>query len=389
MRPVSFYLISDSYPPVLGGSEVEAQRISVGMIARGHQVKVLCAGGPPMPELRHWVDPEGVPVEILTRNSRGRWKDVVFAVEVAWRLWRDRNRYELVYFLMQGLHLATGLWVARLLGKPIVMKFGGSGVIPLMRASRVGKWELDWMKQWASRLMVLNEGMVREAVEDGFRREQLYWMPNPTDVTVFAPAEAGELSRLRAERELDGGVPVFLYVGRLAAEKGLKWLVEGFARAWKAEPRAVLVLLGDGPLRGELQELARSLGMGPETVRMPGRVRPVEVALWLKVADVFALTSPSEGFSCALAEAMSCGLASVVSDIEANSQLVQDGVEGRLVPVGDVGRIGEAFSELMRSGELRREMGQAARRRIVENYSLDKVVARYEDLFSEILKAGQ
>jgi glycosyltransferase involved in cell wall biosynthesis len=389
MRPVSFYLISDSYPPVLGGSEVEAQRISVGMLGRGHQVKVLCAGGPPMPELRHWVDPEGVPVEILTRHSRGRWKDIVFAVEVAWRLWRDRNRYELVYFLMQGLHLATGLWVARLLGKPIVMKFGGSGVIPLMRASRVGKWELEWLKRWASRLMVLNEGMVREAVEDGFRRDQLYWMPNPTDVAVFAPAEVEERSRLRAERELASGAPVVLYVGRLAPEKGLKWLVEGFAQAWQAEPRAVLVLLGDGPLRAELEQQARGLGMGPETVRMPGRVRPVEVALWLKAADVFALTSPSEGFSCALAEAMSCGLASVVSDIEANSQLVQDGVEGRLVAVGDTAGIGVALGALLSSEAVRREMGHAARLKIVENYSLNKVVDRYEELFAEILVAGK
>ena len=56
---VRVLLISDSYPPVLGGSEIEAQRVSAAMIRRGHRVQVLCAGGPPMPEVRDWVDPWG------------------------------------------------------------------------------------------------------------------------------------------------------------------------------------------------------------------------------------------------------------------------------------------------------------------------------------------
>jgi len=72
---VRVLLISDSYPPVLGGSEVEAQRVSAALIRRGHSVHVLCAGGPPMPDVRDWVDPAGVPVSILTRHSRGVRKE--------------------------------------------------------------------------------------------------------------------------------------------------------------------------------------------------------------------------------------------------------------------------------------------------------------------------
>ena len=91
---------------------------------------------------------------------------------------------------MQGLHLAAGLPVARGLGKPIVMKFGGSGVVPLMRGSRAGRVELNWLRKWASRLLVLNDGMIQEAIDDGFAREQLTWMPNPVDVDDSAPAIA-------------------------------------------------------------------------------------------------------------------------------------------------------------------------------------------------------
>jgi hypothetical protein len=180
--PVRVLLISDSYPPVLGGSEIEAQRVSAAMIRRGHQVQVLCAGGPPMPDVRDWVDPMGVPVSILTRRSRGVQKDRIFACEIAWALWSRRNSYDVVYFLMQGLHLAAGLPVARFLGKPMTVKIAGSNVIPQMRRHRAGRWELDWMQKWQVPVMILNDGMVEEGLADGFRREQLVWMPNPVDI---------------------------------------------------------------------------------------------------------------------------------------------------------------------------------------------------------------
>ncbi len=72
MKPVSLLLISDTYPPVMGGSEIEAQRVSAEMIRRGHRVLVLTSGGSPMPTLRDWVDPAGVPVRILTRRTTGQ-----------------------------------------------------------------------------------------------------------------------------------------------------------------------------------------------------------------------------------------------------------------------------------------------------------------------------
>src|ERR1035441_617433 len=71
---VSLILVSHSYPPVLGGSEIEAQRICAALIRRGHRVTVLCAGGEPMPDTARWLDPAGVPVRIFARQSRGRLK---------------------------------------------------------------------------------------------------------------------------------------------------------------------------------------------------------------------------------------------------------------------------------------------------------------------------
>jgi glycosyltransferase involved in cell wall biosynthesis len=384
-RPISLLLISDSYPPVVGGSEVEAQRVASALIKRGHHVQVLCAGGPPMPELRDWIDPAGVPVRILTRRSRGRAKDFVFALEVAWAIWRGRKHYDVIYFLMQGLHLAAGLPVAHWLGIPIVMKFGGSGVIPLMRRSRAGRVELGWLRQWAARLMVLNEAMIEEGIADGFQRHQFTWMPNPVDVTEFRPAQPGETVDWRTQQGIPLEACVTIYVGRLSPEKGLPGLLRGFALTARSSPDAMLVLVGDGPQRAALEALAGQLRLGPDRIRFIGRVNITEVPFWLRSSDVFALTSPSEGFSCALLEAMSTGLASVVSDIPANRQLVDPGIHGLTVPFGDEASIGEALLRLSRDPEVRQCMGQAARQRVVENYSTVRIVERYEVLFHQVL----
>ena len=100
---------------------------------------------------------------------------------------------------------------------------------------------------------------------------------------------------------------VAIYVGRLAPEKGLTELAGGFAQAAGAVPRALLILVGDGPARPALETLARDLGVAGR-IRFAGRVAASEVPLWLRASDVFCLTSPNEGFPCALAEAMSAGL---------------------------------------------------------------------------------
>jgi glycosyltransferase involved in cell wall biosynthesis len=382
-------LISDSYPPVLGGSEIEAQRVSAAMISRGHQVHVLCSGGPPMPPRREWIDPAGVPVSILTRRSRGIWKDRMFALQVAYAIWRRRRSYDIVYFLMQGLHVAAGFPMARFLKKPIVVKIAGSRVIPAMRQTRAGRWELDWMQRWRLPVMILNDGMVEEALADGFVRDQLVWMPNPVDLDEFRPAESGEAEAWRESHGIPRDARVAIYVGRLSQEKGLRELIGGFARAARRLPEAVLILAGDGAMRPELEALAGQLQVNPAQIRFIGRVPASEIPFWLRASDVFALTSPSEGFSCALLEAMSVGLASAVSAIPANLQLVDDGVHGLTVPFDDENAFAEAVLRLFGDSDLRRSMSIAARQRVVDNYSTTKVIDRYEALFRSLNPAEQ
>ena len=385
-RRFSLLLVSHTYPPVLGGSEMEAQRVCAALLRRGHRVTVLCAGGAPMPDVSAWVDPAGVPVRIFGRHRLAR--DYAFAFGVAWTLLRERRRYQIVYFLMQGLHLAAGLPVARFLGKPVVMKVSGSGIIATMRGSWMGRLELWFLRRWAHRVMILNPGMAEEAAAAGLPPDRLLWMPNPIDTDEFAPCAPDRRRELRARFGIEPSAPAVIFVGRLAPEKELPSLIRAFAAARRDIPNATLVLVGDGPLRSELEAHAAGLSLDG-AVRFTGRQTGAEVRDWLQASDVFALVSSNEGLPCSLLEAMSVGLPSVVSDIPANAQLVESEVHGLRAALGSPDLIAEALHRLLLDAPLRARMGAAARQRVLAGYSTDKVMDRYEALFSEALDVEQ
>jgi len=380
----SLILVCSSYPPVVGGSEVEAQRVCSALIKRGHRVTVATTGGAPMPPLRKWTDPAGVPVRIYAAGWNGVMKDMVYAISVAWLLIRERRNYQAVYFLMQGLHLAVGLPVARLLGKTILMKVGGSGVLPAMALSPTGRLEIRWLRKWADCVMILNEGMRTEALAARLPADKLLWMPNPVDTEHFSPVPDAQRRQLRAQHGLPEDASVIIYTGRLAPEKSLHVLVEAFATVRQQRPQACLVLVGDGPMRTALTEQTQRLGCQDNT-RFVGTVAPSEIPRWLQMADVFTLVSPSEGFPCALVEAMSAGLASVVSDIPAIRQLVQSEKHGLLAPAGDAAAVSAALIRLLDDQELRTRMGAEARRSVKEQYATERVLERYETLLGETI----
>jgi glycosyltransferase involved in cell wall biosynthesis len=359
--PVSLIVVSHSYPPVLGGSEIEAQRVCAALIHRGHRVTVLCAGGPPMPDTSHWLDPAGVPVRIFARRSNGRLKDYAFALGVAWTLFKERRNYQLV---------------------------SGSSIVTIMRSSWMGRLELRWLQAWAWRVMILNEGMAEEARAAGLEPQRLLWMPNPVDTDAFAPCGRGRKQEIRARLDIPAEAAAVIFTGRLASEKELSSLIGAFEAVVRRMPCAVLILLGDGPSRGILEERARQLGLSA-SVRFTGYQPAADIPGWLQASDLFTLVSSNEGFPCSLVEAMSAGMACVVSDIPANAQLIDSGVHGLRVPVGDEACIAEAIAGLLGDPGSRARMGTAARLRVIENYSTDKVVGRYEALFEGALRASK
>jgi len=385
LRRVSVALVCQSYPPVVGGSEIEVQRVCAGLLKRGHNVEVICEGAPPMPPVSRWTDPLGINVRLIGTGLPPAIRGYGYALGVAWTLLRNRASYDVVYFLMSGLHLATGLPAARFSRVPILMKFSGSSLIRRMKDSWLGRLELGFLKRWADHILVLNDGMLAEANEVGLDTRRVAWMPNPVDMDEFRPPSCDEKERLRRQFDLPNDAPVVLFVGRLALEKELPSLIAAFRQILERRPGAVLILAGDGPSRTDLEAAAGNL-MG-SAIRFTGMAPVAQVRLFMQASDVFALVSSLEGLPVSLIEAMAVGLASVVSDIPANLQLVESGTHGLAVPVRDARAIAESLLTLIDDEPTRRAMGQAARAKVKALYATESVVFRYERLFARMLRS--
>jgi len=203
---------------------------------------------------------------------------------------------------------------------------------------------------------------------------------NGVDVEGYCPGEPAP--ELMAELGIAGGAPVVGTVGNLRAVKDYPCLLRAFAWARERVGDAALVFVGDGAERPRLEALAGELGVA-DAVRFAGA--RTDVARMLRLFDVFALSSRTEGISVALLEAMATGLPAVVTDTGGNPEVVVEGQTGRLAPVGDPERLGEALADLLADPGRRRAMGEAARERVVAEFSLERMIGAYESIYDTLL----
>src|SRR5690606_18067206 len=145
---------------------------------------------------------------------------------------------------------------------------------------------------------------------------------------------------IRQSLSLQADALVFGCVARLTPEKRHVDLVDAFARMHATFPQARLVLLGDGPLQGEIEARVVSLGVAG-AVRMTG-MRP-DVEAILPALDVGMLVSSTEGMSNAILEMMASGLPMIATDVGGNPSLVQTGTTGLLVPARLPGQLADAM----------------------------------------------
>ena len=175
-------------------------------------------------------------------------------------------------------------------------------------------------------------------------------------------------------------------VGTLHAVKGQRFLIEALARLRARGVRASLVLVGDGPDRHMLEDLARSHGVAQAVEFAGARTQP-EVAHILFGADVLAAPSvPTpdgrrEGIPVALMEGMACGLAVVASALSGIPELVRHDHNGLLIAPGDVGLLADALQSLAGDPALRTRLGEAARQTIEADFDINDSAARLTELF--------
>lgn len=239
------------------------------------------------------------------------------------------------------------------------------------RAKRSFRAMDRWMYAQYRRLVCVSEATA-EAMKEWTpgSRDKLTVIPNGVEVSRYRKSAAA------SKREIVGDdVPVVASVGRFEPAKNHTCLLQAMARL----PYAHLVLIGEGPLRAEAEQLAQTLGIA-QRVHFLGR--RTDVRNLLRMADVYVQPSRFEGFGLAALEAMAAGVPVVASAVPGLASLVAGA--GALFPSGNPRRLAEEMDSLLRSPERRAQLAAAGARR-ADGFSIDRTAQEYVSLYREVL----
>ncbi len=186
----------------------------------------------------------------------------------------------------------------------------------------------------------------------------------------------------RAEFGLGPERIVIVYAGRLTAEKGVLDLWEAFGTVIAAEPRAFLLVLGSGPLAGELARRRAAVGWAADVALAGHRLDLTSV---LGAGDILVLPSHHEAFGLALLEAMAWSLPTVGTRAGGIPEVIGEGETGLLVPIGSPPDLARQILALARDPDRRASMGRAGRERLERHFTLERCVAETGALYREAL----
>ena len=293
------------------------------------------------------------------------WQEWGFIAEVAWAVRTRRLQADVVHVHSSEWIAGFAHWVAEKLQVPVVCK---EALLPVAMSQRDADSHVPWASAWRRRrtkcaFIAITDAIANALAEAGIPAQRIVKIPNG----VNPPAQIAEPA-LQTDA---------VYIGNFtqgAAHKGFDVLLRAWGKALQMEPGMRLRLFGAGDA-APWKAYACEQGCG-ESVTFEGRTD--QVASAHRRSGFLVLPSRKEGLSNALLEAMASGLPSVVSDIPGNVAVVRDGVEGLVVPAGDVEALAVAMVKLYRSPELRARMGLAARKTIEARFAISAVAEQLE-----------
>lgn len=303
----------------------------------------------------------------------------------------DAWRIEIVQTHLLTLLDASVLRLRRIpAGPAVVWTFHGTDFLPLRPGATLPLRRLAcrWIYRAAGRRVDAIVA-VSEAVRDSVAR---IIKPAAAKVRVIGNApsprkyEATRTSEaVRRDLGLDSASSVVLFLGRLAEEKGWRYLIEAVPALLSRVPAVVTLFAGEGPDREPLEALASRAGVAGH-IRLLGNRD--DVADLLAAADVVCLPSVREGSSLALLEAMAAGRPVVASGIAANRAVVDHEITGLLVPSSDPARLAGSLATILSDPERAGKMGLAARHRVLASHDPAHQSELYAALYRDLLSAS-
>ena len=267
----------------------------------------------------------------------------------------------------------------------VQMPVEGYDVNPVKKSIYVA---LDrFSERFVDKFVVVSKSLEQTLIQKHkIRPDKVVLIYNGIELSEYYPDDFGESFRCIRE-EYNIGEEVFLIgaVGRMVWQKGFECLIESVPAIIKTFPRAKILIVGDGPLRKNLEALSEELRIRDKVIFTGFRSDIKEI---LSAIDILVIPSLLEGFPMITLEAMAMAKPIVATKIDGVNEQIMDRIDGILIPPKDPSAIAQAIIRLINDRESGRKLGLAARKRVEQEFSVEKMVAETEKVYLSLPRAG-
>jgi glycosyltransferase involved in cell wall biosynthesis len=375
------------YRPHYSGLTIYAERLARALVASGHQVTVITSRyDKSLPAQERSDGVEIIRPRVLMHISKG-----VLMPSMPYQAWVNIRRADVVHLHLPQLDAAYIALLARLAGKPVVLTYHCDLLLPKgfihALANQVSHLANKISLGTAQRVVVNTMDYAEQSV---FLRRYLAKISAiPTPVELVTPTQE-DLEAVRHKAGLEPGQRIIGMVARLAAEKGVEYLVEAMPEILKRYPTARVLhvgqyknVLGEEEYANKLKPMIQALG---KHWMFLGLLPPAELSAFYRLCELTVLpsTNSTESFGIVQVESMACGTPVVASDLPGVREPVRMTGMGRVVPIADAHALTESICEVLDQPE--RYQGDVDG--VAKRFSSQHIAEQYEQVFQEVARAN-
>ncbi len=305
---------------------------------------------------------------------------------LVWFFIRHRGEFNIIHAHALTHLSVLSIFLGKIFGKKSLLKVATAGdITKISRSSLFKSRMLIRLFHYADIFISLSGDIKEEMLSAGVSEDKICSVFNGVNVSKFCPVDSNvkQAKRKQASSSYD---KIVLFTGRLVKRKGVDVLLRAWKQVSAKHPQAHLFLLGFGEEMDSLKRLSAEYEINASVSFLGKRD---DVLDYFQMADIFVIPSRIEGNPNVLLEALACGLPVVGSSISGIREVIDDRINGILVPPGDAVGLAEKIVFLMNDQKACIKLGQNARESALLNFSLDIISDRYLQLYENLFKQNR
>ena len=393
-------IFTETYYPVMGGGETQAQLLAEGLISNGHSVLILTRRSDA--SLKKHEKHGKVDVHRLAPVGSGQLKKWGLLLSSLPKLIILRNQYDLIFVSGYRIIGLVAVLAGILLKKQVVLKADSQGEMTGdffesgLKKFSVSKSSFLFRLFIGFRNVILKKAdafsaisikIASEWTSSGIPSERVHLIPNCVDTNRFFPVNSNQKSSLRNKLNIPQDSKVCIYTGRLVSYKGLPLLLKVWKDLRHKHKNILLILAGTGGLdihncEDDLRKYVKENQL-ENHVWFTGTV--LNVPEYLQAADIFVFPTENDAFPSSIVEAMACGLAVITTPVGAIKNIIEDGKTGVLIQPSNPTQLFQALDVMLTNKENLFYLGNAAHLSTQGKCSAKVVTESYQILFQNLL----